>query len=206
MAEITTIFFDLGHVLVNVDEMGAVQRIARFTRNTPEDIWRKVKGSGLIDSYGRGEFTPQEFFSEVAKKLDFKNEVNFEQMRALWEGIITGPKDGVVRIAKNLKKNYRLFLLSNTDGVHHAHIASMIPLDELFESQIVSYLVGAEKPDAKIYKVALDAANEAPENCLFIDDKRKNINGAKRAGMHGIVFTDVKQLKDELAELGVKVQ
>lgn len=206
MAEITTIFFDLGHVLVNVDEMGAVQRIARSTRNTPEEIWQKVKGSGLLDSYDRGELTPQEFFSEVAKKLEFRGEMTFEQMRALWNGIVTSPKDDVVRIAKNLKKRYRLFLLSNTDGVHHAHAATMVPLDDLFDGQIVSYLVGAEKPDAKIYKVALDAANESPENCLFIDDMPENIAGAKRAGMHGIVFRDVEQLKEELAELGVKVR
>ena len=195
----------MGEVLVNVDEMDAVRKVARLTSHTPEEVWRRLMINGLVSSYGKGEFTPQEFFSEVAKKLDFKKEISFEQMEELWTGIITGPKEDVIRIAQNLKKNYRLFLVSNTDGVHHAHISTMIPLDDLFESQIVSYLVGAEKPNAKIYKVALDAAKVPAENCVFIDDRAENIAGAKRAGMHGIVFRDVVQLKQELAELGVKV-
>lgn len=206
MADITTIFFDMGHVLVNVDEMAAVQRIARFTRNTPEEVWQRIKGSGLIESYDKGEFTPQEFFSEVARRLEFKREMTFEQMRNLWNSIVTGPKADVLGVAKDLKKKYRLFMLSNTDGVHHAHIATMVPLDDIFEGQIVSYLVGAGKPEAKIYKVALDAAKAQAENCLFIDDKPENIAGAEKAGMRGIVFTDVKQLKDKLAELGVDIQ
>lgn len=206
MADITTIFFDMGHVLVNVDEMGAVQRIARFTRNTPEEVWQRLKESGLIDSYSRGEFTPQEFFSEVARRLEFKREMTFEQMRNLWNGIVTGPKADVLGVAKDLKKKYRLFLLSNTDGVHHTHVATMVPLDDIFEGQIVSYLVGAGKPHAKIYKVALDAAKAQAENCLFIDDKPENIAGAEKVGMRGIVFKDVKQLKDELVEFGVNVQ
>ena len=205
MAEITTIFFDMGKVLVNVDEMDAVRKVARLTSHTPEEVWHRLIMTGLVSSYDRGEFTPQEFFLEIAKKLDFKKEVSYEQMEKFWTGIITGPKNDVVQIAKSLKKKYKLFLLSNIDGMHHAHIATMVPLNDLFESQIVSYLVGAEKPDAKIYKVALDAAKAQAENCVFIDDNPKNIAGAKRAGMHGIVFTDVKQLKEELAKLGVKV-
>lgn len=206
MAEITTIFFDMGHVLVNVDEMAAVQRIARFTRNTPEEVWQRIKGSGLIESYDKGELTPQEFFSTVAERLEFKKEMTFEQMRVLWNGIVTGPKADVVRVARDLKKKYRLFMLSNTDGVHHAHVATMVPLDDIFEGQIVSYLVGAGKPEAKIYKVALDAAKVQAENCLFIDDKPENIAGAEKVGMQGIVFQDVKQLKDKLAGFGVNVQ
>ena len=132
MAEITTIFFDMGKVLVNVDEMDAVRKVARLTSHTPEEVWHRLIMTGLVSSYDRGEFTPQEFFLEIAKKLDFKKEVSYEQMEKFWTGIITGPKNDVVQIAKSLKKKYKLFLLSNIDGMHHAHIATMVPLNDLF--------------------------------------------------------------------------
>ena len=59
------------------------------------------------------------------------------------------------------------------------------------------------KPDPEIYRILLERFNLKPEECVFIDDFPKNIEAARKAGMNGIVFTDVKSAKEGLLKLGV---
>lgn len=204
MADITTIFFDMGSVLLNVDEKGALARMGKRISRSPDDILAALDEAGLLDRLGRGEITPDEFFGKAAELLGVSADVSPGEMKDLWRSMLT-PKPDMVRLASSLKGRYKLFLLSNTDSVHHAHAATIIPLDRIFDGQVVSYLVGAEKPSERIYRVALDMAKEKAERCVFIDDLQGNIEAARAVGMHGIIFDgDVAKLRRDLAKLGVK--
>ena len=56
-------------------------------------------------------------------------------------------------------------------------------------------------------KTALGEEIDAkPEECVFIDDRVENIEGARKLGIHGIVFENKEQLKKDLEKLGVKVE
>ena len=203
MADITTIFFDMGSVLLNVDEKGALARMGKRISRSPDDILAALDEAGLLDKLGRGEITPDEFFAKAAALLGVSTAVTPGEMKDIWRSMLT-PKPEIVKLASSLKGKYRLFLLSNTDSVHHAHAATIIPLDKIFEGQVVSYLVGAEKPSERIYHIALDMAREKAEKCVFIDDLPKNVEAARAVGIHGIVFKDSEQLRRDLAKLGVK--
>ncbi|MBI5392693.1 HAD-IA family hydrolase [Candidatus Woesearchaeota archaeon] len=61
------------------------------------------------------------------------------------------------------------------------------------------------KPQPEIYKIALQKINCKPEETVFIDDMQKYVDGANAVGIHGILFQDAEQLKDDLKKLGVKV-
>lgn len=60
------------------------------------------------------------------------------------------------------------------------------------------------KPDPAIYLHTLEKLNVAPEEALFIDDLAHNIAAAKGVGIDGIQFSDVAQLRRELAERGLQ--
>ncbi len=204
MKDITTIFFDMGRVLVTVDEERALVKIAKATGKSSDKIWDIIQEHRVLNRYGSGQLTPKEFHAEIISLFGIKED--FNTFMEQWKSIIVGPKKAVVEIATSLKGKYKLFVLSNTDGVHHAYIRTIIPLDDIFDGQVVSYLVGAEKPSKKIYQAALNMADEKPEHCIFIDDLEENIAAARKAGMQGIVFKgDVKALKQELKELGVEL-
>jgi putative hydrolase of the HAD superfamily len=61
------------------------------------------------------------------------------------------------------------------------------------------------KPSKEIYLHLLEKYNLNPEETIFIDDLQENINGARKAGIHGIRFKNVMQAKEDLARLGVSI-
>ena len=68
---------------------------------------------------------------------------------------------------------------------------------------VVSAFEKCMKPDPKIYRILLERFNLVPEQSVFIDDYPQNIEGARKMGMKGIVFTSVPQVKNELIKLGI---
>lgn len=55
-----------------------------------------------------------------------------------------------------------------------------------FSAGVISTHVGATKPDARMYAAILDRLHADPADCLFIDDRICNVEGAIRAGMHAV--------------------
>ena len=54
------------------------------------------------------------------------------------------------------------------------------------------------KPDTDIYKWLMDKYTLKSEECIFIDDREENIQGAINVGMQGIVFQNFIQASSEL--------
>ena len=69
----------------------------------------------------------------------------------------------------------------------------------LLDGCLISHQVHMLKPHKEIYDAFCRKFNVSPEDCVFIDDKAVNIEGARAAGMNGIVFTDADKLKAELS-------
>lgn len=62
-------------------------------------------------------------------------------------------------------------------------------LNELFKVIIISDEVGIQKPDPKIFELALNKIDVLPENALFVGDNlKKDIGGCQSAGIRGIWF------------------
>jgi len=76
-------------------------------------------------------------------------------------------------------------------------------LRDVFDVALSSCYLGLRKPEAAIYKRALDILGRPAERVLFIDDRAENVAGATGVGMTGIVFKGAGELRGELVELGV---
>jgi putative hydrolase of the HAD superfamily len=57
------------------------------------------------------------------------------------------------------------------------------------------------KPDLKIYELVCSSMNVLPQEVIFIDDLKENIQGAVDAGMNGIIFRNVLQLQTDIADI-----
>jgi HAD superfamily hydrolase (TIGR01549 family) len=89
-------------------------------------------------------------------------------------------------ILETLKERYRLGIVSNFYGNLEAvcHSAGLAPL---FSVMVDSHCVGAEKPDPKIFRAALETLRATPETTVFVGDSlRRDREGARRAGMRFI--------------------
>ena len=68
---------------------------------------------------------------------------------------------------------------------------------------ILSYKEHVIKPQPEIYDLLIKRYNLVPEECVFMDDTLVNVEGAEKAGIHGIHFQNKEQAEKELHELGV---
>ena len=75
-----------------------------------------------------------------------------------------------------------------------------------FDPIIFSCDVGFRKPDPQIYEMALERLKCEPEECIFIDDKKRNTDAGEKLGIKGIVFEDASKLIEDLSKLGVKIE
>ena len=93
-----------------------------------------------------------------------------------------------VESAARLKKNYNLAILSNDVSEWGAYLREKYGINELVEFSVISGDVGHRKPSEEIYKLALKRIDAAPEDCVFIDDRDKNLKPALKLGMKAVRF------------------
>ena len=103
------------------------------------------------------------------------------------------PFPGVVPTLLELKKNYRLGIISNGIAIKQWEKLINLNLHHFFDAVITSEEAGYEKPHKKIFEIALKEIKAEAREAVMVGDKEKeDIEGAKNAGMHGI---DIKKLK-----------
>lgn len=113
------------------------------------------------------------------------------------------PEMGVFDLIAELKKNYKIGLISNiSDTIEH--YLPTAPTD-LFDEQTLSYRVGVPKPSPEIFQIHLERTGVSPEQSIFIDDRESNCKGARAAGLHAIHFKNLEQLREDLTKLGVNI-
>ncbi len=200
--ETKAIIFDLGRVIVNIHiERGIFgQLTSRHNGEQVEQLLLRLMSEELIWLECCGKIQPEEFHRQLCDKyqLDF----DYHQFVELWVNIFT-PIEGIPQLIDELRSHYPLGLLSDTDILHWEHILQLCPFLTRFENPTLSYQVGVTKPDPLIYQRAAENVGFPLEQCLFIDDMPRNVEGARACGMQAIQFTGLEALKAELARHGL---
>jgi putative hydrolase of the HAD superfamily len=112
-------------------------------------------------------------------------------------------------------KGLRLGIVSNADGKVQS-ILNQLQLGQFFSCIVDSKIVGVEKPDPAIFRLALQALNIAAEHCIYVGDHYdRDVVGARRAGLFPVLIDpfevvperDVARIKTlaELVELIAKL-
>jgi len=95
-----------------------------------------------------------------------------------------------IELLRRLRKKYRLFLLSNTNGIHYRKFQQQLfvqtghYLEDLFEKTYYSHTIGLSKPDAAAFRLVIEENKLDPAETIFIDDTEANMSGAKETGLH----------------------
>lgn len=192
---------DLGKVLVNFDNSLFYRKIATFSLFSPEEIERLVrKNQDIVGAFDTGKITPEEFYTRVTQTL--RSKIDYSEFYSIYNNVFSINKP-VLKIYKRLKKRYRLILLSNTDTMRFNFIKKKFPQILIFDGYVLSFETGVMKPHPLIYKQALKKAEAKAEECVFIDDRKENIEGAKNLGMSTILFEPKNDLQKVLREKGI---
>jgi putative hydrolase of the HAD superfamily len=114
------------------------------------------------------------------------------------------PKSEVLELARSLAGRYLMGTINNESRELNEYRIKQFGLAQIFDLFVSSCYVGLRKPDERIYRLALDLIQKAPDECCFIDDRPENIEGAAKVGMRTILMRDAVQLKKDLQSLGVQ--
>jgi len=196
------IVFDLGNVILDFDHRIVTTRLAQLSTVSEKGIHDLIFGGNLESMYDRGKTSSRDFYQDVVKSLDI--DVPFEEFRDIWTRIFT-LKEDVCDLIRTLKKRYRLILLSNTNEMHFDYAFGAFEILRAFDDYVLSYRVGARKPDPKVYLAALQRAGCQAGECIYIDDKEEYVWAARRLGIQAIVFRNARQLQRELRALNIDI-
>lgn len=197
---IKNIVFDFGGVLVQYDftayfskVLGSREKGEWFMRNILTD-----ENNGLLD---KGDKPFRCYIAEWKQRWpDYA--IAIDALDRHYTDIFTGEVPGMYDLMVELKgKGYRLLGLSNWSTKVFDIMDKFPRIFNILEGYLVSHKVHLLKPHKEIYEAFCTQFGVKPEECVFIDDKPENIEGAKSVGMNGIVFKDVEQLRTELAPL-----
>lgn len=110
---------------------------------------------------------------------------------AMYEYVKKYPKidENFIEVAQRLMGKYRLAMLSNDLDEWSRLQIKKFKLDTIIEKTIISGNVKVAKPNRDIYIRAISELDAMPEECLFIDDKERNLLPAKNLGFNVLRFS-----------------
>ena len=198
---ITTIFFDLGGVLLS-DGWGHASRRAaaeKFGLDWEEYAERHEKVAHAIetDRLSLDAYLTRTIFYRPRPftRAEFRDFV-FAQSQ---------PHPDAIEIAQGLaaSKKYFLATINNEILELNTYRIEKFGLRSIFPVFCSSCFLGIRKPDEAIYQLALRVSQRNAKECIFIDDREVNLECPRELGMETILYQGASQLRDELKQHGI---
>lgn len=182
------IILDLGGVILNIDFSRAVNAFKAIGLDNFDELYQKVKQTPLFDELETGCISEDDFVKAIKKHMH--TEVEKAHILEAWNALLLDFPPQRIDFIKALRKNYPVFLLSNTNAIHARHFekdfANRFPKENwnaLFDAIYYSHELGMRKPNAEIFEHVLTEQRLDPTETLFIDDTERHIEGAKKVGL-----------------------
>ena len=198
---ITTLIFDIGNVLADF----IWEEYYRSFGFTEEILDRLAKGTvkdPMWNEYDRGVMTDEEVLQGF---IDNDPGIEREIRLTLKDvGAMVRRNDYAIPWIKELQgKGYRCLYLSNFSEKARKECAASMDFLPYMDGGILSYQDKVIKPMPEIYQLLIDRYQLVPEECVFMDDTLRNLEGAEKFGIHTIHFKNQAQAIEELRKLGV---
>jgi glucose-1-phosphatase len=199
--------FDLGNVILPFDHRPIATKLHEHSAGngvwTPKKIFDDLFdfANGIINRYEEGLSSSIEFYLELCNRYHLK--LSYEEFREIWNNIFRDSPEVNELLVYLKAKGYPVFILSNTNELHFSHILERFPIIHIVDDWILSFEVGAKKPDRRIYDAIFEKRDVEKERVLFIDDMEQNVIAARSLGMQGLVFTNPKDLWEAVRKMNV---
>ena len=197
-----TIVFDLGNTLIRFDHNIAVNRLNGFFKIEPKALYDLFFDSELTHLFEKGLISPEEFHKKAAEAAGIS--LPYENFLSIWNDIFWLDEKSC-DLARRLKKRYRLFLLSNINKAHFEHILGKFDIIKIFDELILSFMVGAMKPDKRIFEEVLRRAGGDKAGLVYIDDREDLIKEASAMGIDSIRYEGAEKLVEDLKVRGIEI-
>ena len=198
---ITALFLDVGGVLLtNGWDRHARERAAAEFDLDPDEM--EERHHLTFDTYEVGKLTLEEYLSRVVFYRD--RPFTPDQFRTFMFAQ-SKPFPEMIALVRRLKerRGLKIAVVSNEGRELNSHRIRKFKLDEFVDFFISSCFVHFRKPDADIFRVALDIAQASAKQVVYIDDRPMFIQVAEGLGIKGILHTDYESTRSKLASFGL---
>jgi FMN phosphatase YigB (HAD superfamily) len=192
---IKNLIFDLGGVILDLSVDHTLQEFANLSGIEKSKVKEIFHGSPGFELYEKGGMNDSQFRDFVRNTYQI-NEGD-DAIDQCWNAMLRGIPVVKLELLKRLKRTHRVYLLSNTNGIHLHYINNVLMaedtnsnnLDDYFHKAYYSHRMLMRKPDAEIFEKVLHDNNLGATETLFLDDNASNINAASALGIQTCFVT-----------------
>lgn len=200
---IRNIIFDLAGVVLNLNLERDTEALKSIGLPDFDECLRREEIVRPLMAYLNGLTAEEVFLRDIRSvcSIDATDQQILAAMDAVLDDI---PQERLAKI-KELRKHYRVFLLSNIYEKAWLYAVGEIErggsrVEECFEETFLSYEMMLAKPDPRIFKAVTDATGILPEETLYLDDTKSNVEAGRELGFvsHLVPMNNLEQTLAEL--------
>jgi len=195
---IRTLVFDLGNVLVYFSHRKMCAQIGALCNRSSESIDDVLFQSDLQANFERGRVTEDQFHQQLEQSVGQRMDKG-DLLQACSE--IFEINLSILPVLDTLMvRGYRLVLLSNVCVTHFEYVQNHFDVLNRFDEYVVSYQIGAVKPEPEIFEAILHAIKCDPNECFYTDDVAEYVHTGLSYGLQAEVFCNTDTLIHQLGE------
>ncbi len=198
---ISTLFVDIGGVLLT-DGWGITSRKRAAQEFSLDFAEMEARHQIMFETYELGKIDLEEYIDRMVffEKRSFTSRQFREYMFSQSQ-----PYPGMISLVSNIKKKYglKIVVVSNEARALNDFRIDKFQLDSFVDVFISSCLVHIRKPDADIFRLALDLSHILPERAIYIDNTPMFVQIAEQMGIQSILHTDLNSTREMLSSSGL---
>jgi putative hydrolase of the HAD superfamily len=193
---IKNIVFDLGGVLVPLNRSKCVNAFDAMGYDDFNSVINEYVQGGFFLDYERGKITTEQFRDIIRQNIDKENRPNVadSDIDDAMKKFLDPVSDVNLELLLSLRKNYRVFLLSNTNPIAINAAESYFAkegrvMKDYFDHMFLSFEMNLVKPDKEIFERMLKEGNMKGDQTLYIDDSPANISTSEEIGIVSVLYS-----------------
>jgi putative hydrolase of the HAD superfamily len=204
MGKIRATFWDCGGVLLtNGWDEHARERVAKYFHLNFDEL--EQRHTPANDLWERGKIDVHEYLRETVfyAPRAFSEDEFFAKMRDASQVLYPAMIEFLGALRAQGSRDNSTYMLSNESRELMEYRIPTFGLSGLFDAYLVSAYIGLRKPETAFFQCALDVSQRQPDECVFIDDREENLEGARKLGIQGIRMASPEQVIADLRRLGI---
>jgi epoxide hydrolase-like predicted phosphatase len=188
---IQAIAFDIGGVLELTPDLGVTGRWESRLGLAPGELNERMADSwrgGSIGTIGEAEV-----HQAMTERLGLDERQLAEYLAAFWREYLGTANTELIEYVRLLRPRYRTGIVSNSFVGAREREQAAYGFEDLVDEIIYSHECGMSKPDPRIYALACERLQVEPAQLVFLDDYPPCVEGARRAGIHAVLYQDTAQ-------------
>lgn len=201
--KIKVITFDLDGVYFPNGKANFIKSLGRLGVSEVEAKRVFLKSDQMNQSYKVGKMTDEEYWSWAI--AEWKLDMSWQEMvRIMIDGYDVNPDvEDVVR--KLRVSGYKTAICTSNFPARINGLQEKFKFLNDFDIKTLSYEIGVNKPDRKIYEELVRLSNVPPDQIVLADDNASSIAGASAVGITTFLYEDFKKYLDQLKSIGVNI-